>query len=150
MNAWLLTWEGTEGPAVQPDRKLLAILSSRCSSSTIETLVDTLYCRSISSAYDMAAMANKRKLRTQQYKATFSTLNRIFYGHNPCIFARRVCNLTIKRNEKMQTELIEWIDLAGYENAETGNSVLEAYPEKSQSIQRALKPLALDIYARYF
>jgi hypothetical protein len=29
VNAWLLTWEGTEGPALAPDKKVVAILSSR-------------------------------------------------------------------------------------------------------------------------
>ena len=50
MNAWLLTWEGTEGPALLPDKKIIAILASRKLDRSILDLVDILYRRSVDSA----------------------------------------------------------------------------------------------------
>jgi hypothetical protein len=47
MNAWLLTWEGTEGPALVADRKIVAILSARKSEGAVAELVRVLYCRTI-------------------------------------------------------------------------------------------------------
>ena len=142
MNAWLLTWEGTEGAAMQPDRKIVAILSSRHSSASVETLVDALYCRSVNSAYDMATMANKRRQRNDQYRNIHTPPGQIFYGRNPCIFARKVRNLSIKRNESKNEELIEWIELAVCRNSDIGSSVAQVYPEEARSLLRSTKPLA--------
>src|SRR5205814_3584475 len=90
--------------------KILAIISSRRSSSFIKDLVDVLYCRSVDSAHDMATRANKRKQRDRELMATFSTAGRIFYGRNPMIFARRVTNLQVVRNEAKGTETVSWTD----------------------------------------
>ncbi len=146
MNAWLLTWEGTSGPALVPDKKILAILSSRRSSSVVADFVDTLYCRSVDSAYDMALLANKRKVREHQYRHTRSSLNRIFYGRNPCIFARVVINLKVERVESQCIERIRWTEQAVYINAKSGSGIEKLEPERECEHIRSLKPLALDIY----
>lgn len=146
MNAWLLTWEGTEGPALVADRKIIAILSGRRSSGTIANLVEVLYCRSVDTAYDMAQMANKRGALERQYLHTHSTGSRIFYGRNPCIFARQVMKLSIRMDESMGTELLTWTELPVYRNAKVGSGIEEAEPARECRHIRALRPLSLDLY----
>lgn len=146
MNAWLLTWEGTLGPAVEPDTKILAILSSRRSSSVVEDIVDTLYCRSVDSAYDMVLHANKRKQRVAQYRHLSSMSSRFFYGRNPCIFARVVADLTVNRDEVQRRELIRWTDPAVFGNSDSGSGLKEIYPSRDCEVIRSLRPLAFDIY----
>ena len=148
MNAWLLTWEGTEGPALLPDKKIIAILSSRKSDRSIADLVDILYCRTVDSAYDMAFLANKRKLRENEYKNLGSTDSRLLYGRNPCIFARRVANLTVVSDEDLKTELIRWTELAIFQNATSGSGIVQTEPPRDCQHVRSLEPLALDIYER--
>jgi len=109
MNAWLLTWEGT-GRNVTPENKIVAIVSSRRSSSFIEDLVEVLYCRTADSAYDAARGANRSRQRRNQLRATFSANNQIFFGRNPLIFARRVTNLVVVQNETQGMETITWLD----------------------------------------
>ena len=148
MNAWILTWEGTTGPALVPDEKILAILSSRRSSGAVTGIVDTLYCRSVDSAFDMALLANKRRQREYQYKHLRSTIHRIFYGRNPCIFARVVSNLKIERDDARKVELIRWTELPVFQNAESGSTLVQVEPSRECQLVRSLKPLAHDIYER--
>lgn len=109
MNAWLFTWEGTDR-AITHDNKILAIVSSRRSSSFIEDVVDLLYCRSVDSAYYAIRATNRKKQRHNELMAMFSTPSRMFYGRNPLIFARRVADLKILRNEAEGTETVSWTD----------------------------------------
>ncbi len=148
MNAWLLTWEGTEGPARTPDKKVVAILSSRRSATLIADLVEVLYCRSVDSAYDMAFLANKRRVRERQYRHMYSTSSRLFYGRNPCIFARRVTNLTVERDNGHNTELLRWTELAIFQNAKSGSGIVQVEPQRDCQHLRAFGPLTLDIYER--
>ena len=145
-NAWLLTWEGTRGPAGDLDNKILAILSTPRSSSTVEKIVDTLYCRSVDSAFDMVVLANKREQRVAQYRYRSSMSNRFFYGRDPCIFARLVTDLTVSRDEVEHSEIVRWTDPAVFENADSGSGVKEIYPARKCELVRTLQPLALAIY----
>jgi len=52
LNAWLLTWEGTTGPAIVPDKKIVAILSSRKSSTVIADIVALFYCHNVDCVFD--------------------------------------------------------------------------------------------------
>jgi hypothetical protein len=148
LNAWLLTWEGTSGPAVQPDKKIIAIVDARRSESFIEALVDVLYCRSVDSAYDMAFMANKRQLRERQYRHLNTYPSRILYGRLPCIYARRVHDLEVAWNEEHKTEHIRWTEEAIFGNAKSGASIVEIVPSRECEHVRSHQPLALDIYER--
>ena len=109
MNAWLLTWEGT-GRNVRPENKIVAIISSRRSSSFIEDLVEVLYCRTADSAYDAARDANRTRQQRNQLRATFSANGQIFFGRNPLIYARRVTKLIVVRNEAQGIETVTWLD----------------------------------------
>lgn len=148
MNTWLLTWEGTSCPALEPDQKIIAILSSRRAPAAVADLVDTLYCRSVDSAYDMVLLANKRKVREHQYMHLGSTFNRFFYGRNPCIFARVVSDLKVERNEAQGTEFITWSEPPILQNAPTGSTPVEVEPARKCQLIRRLRPLSYDIHAR--
>lgn len=148
MNAWLLTWEGTLGPAVEPDNKILAILSSRRSSSSVEDIVDTLYCRNVDSAHDMMLYANKRKQRVARYRAHGSMPSRFLYGRNPYIFARLVTDLKVSRDETKRRETIRWTDPAVFGNADSGSGLKEIYPSRECEVVRSLRPLAFDIHSK--
>ncbi len=106
MNAWLLTWEGTSGPALNQDEKVIAILSGRRKTASIENAVDLLYSRAVDTALDMQRSANKRKERMNQYRHVYSQSNCICYGRNPCIYAKVVSSLKITREERGETEVL--------------------------------------------
>lgn len=141
MNAWLLTWEGTCGAALIPEKKLIAILSARRSSSAVADLVDVIYCRSRQSAYDMAALANKRKTREREFMHLGSTFQRFFYGRNPCIFARVVINLKVERDEMRNTETVFWTELPAYQNAPSGSVPMQIGPAQDCQLIRTVLPL---------
>lgn len=109
---------------------------------------DTLYCRSVDSAYNMALVANKRKLREHQYRHLRSTLRRFFYGRNPCIFARVVSDLHVERDEDQKTEVIRWTELPIFENARSGSTPVQVEPARECQLVRTLGPLSNDIYER--
>lgn len=147
MNAWLLTWEGTEGPAIDANQKIIAILSGRKSADVVANLVEVLYCRTVQSAGDMARLANRRRSREHQYRQVYSTADRLFYGRNPCIFARRVSNLRIERDASLETETVRWHEPATYRNAASGSEIEQALAARDCEHQRALLPLAAIVAA---
>ena len=140
MNAWLLTWEGTAGAAVRPEEKIIAILSSRL--STPVGLVQAIYHRSVDTAYDMSSTANKSKARAQRYENIQSTSARYFYGANPCIFARKVTDLSVHKDEAHGCEIIRWVEPAIFVNADRGSGIKEQWPSKQCEHTRPLIPLA--------
>lgn len=146
MNAWLLTWEGTSGPALDTDKKIVAIISARRNLRAIAMMVDLLYCRSVNTAYRMALFANKKKYRESQYMLVDSTPNRFLYGHNPYIFARVVFNLKIERDEARQLEHIRWTEPPYLHIENQGEMPNEVTPAKEMELVRAFEPLSLDIY----
>lgn len=148
LNAWLLTWEGTSGPATDPAKKIVAIVDARKSKSFIESLVDILYSRSVDSAYDMAFMANKRNQREAQYRHINTYPSHILYGRNPCIYARRVINLTVQWDEEAATEQLSWTEPAIFGNAESGSGVVEIVSPSNHEHARSYGTLSLDIYDR--
>jgi hypothetical protein len=61
MNAWLITWEGTQLYKGNLD-KIVAILSSRKPQNRVLEFVELLYLRSTCSASDMAYFANRHTI----------------------------------------------------------------------------------------
>lgn len=148
MNAWLLTWEGTNSRVIL-DNKILAIVSSRRSSSFILNLVDLLYCRSVDSVYYAARAANRKKQCRSELMTTFSTPDRIFYGRNPLIFARRVSNLKIVRNEAKGIETVSWTDPPYLRIRNPGEMPVVAAPERHCEVIRPINaPLSSDLCKR--
>ena len=147
LNAWLLTWEGTSGPAVDPQRKVIAILDARRSEAFVEDLADVIYCRSFDSAYDMAFMANKRGQRSRQYRHLNTWPSQILYGRMPCIFARRVEDLTVSIDEVENVEHLHWTEPPVFGNAETGSGITELVPAREGENVRSIEPLSRDAQA---
>jgi len=146
MNAWLITWEGTSGPAPVSDKKIVAIISGRRSSKAIREMVDLLYCRSVHSAYDMALFLNKRRLREQQYWHVCSQPDRFFYGHNPFIFARIVSNFRVEQDEARRLERVQWTEPPYLQIEKPGALPVEIEPAVERELIRTLRPLSPDIY----
>ena len=145
MNAWLLTWEGTVGPALDPNRKLVAILSARTAIRVIQDLVDLIYCRNACSAEAMSKLANKRRQRSKSYKHLSSTPSRLLYGHNPCIFARIVAELKVTVSPDMEGECVQWIDPPYLVIPEPGALPIEKEPACPKRIIRRRGPLGTDL-----
>lgn len=145
MNAWLITWEGTDKRVTEAN-KIAGVLSARYSSSDIEKLVDFIYHRTVFDVREMVYFANRRKAREAKSKAIFSRGERIFYGSNPCLFARRVKDLQVKHDESKHMEVVSWVECAIIENNEsTGYTFKETEPERKGCITRpANLPLAIE------
>jgi hypothetical protein len=141
-NAWMLTWEGTSGPAVDDERRIIAILPARRSTASVEQLVETLYCRTVETAFEMARSANKRRARIASYRHTGGPSDRIFYGRNPCIFARLVIQLSVVQDGAGGTEVVRWMEPPVYGNADIGSGIKEIWPERRCEITRGIRPLA--------
>lgn len=148
MNAWLLTWEGTCGPAINGKKKIVAILSAKRSSSFVEDLIDVLYCRSVDTANDMACEANRRKFRYKKYKHIHNHVDRIIYGRDPCIYARVVKDLKIDVDEVISTEMVSWTEPVRYEIKSPRYNPKIVEPEQSKEIIRPLTTLCKDIWER--
>jgi hypothetical protein len=77
----------------------------------------------------------------------FSTMNRIFYGRDPLIFARRVSNLKVVRNEANGTETISWMDPPYLRIKKAGGLPVVADPERHCEIVRRINaPLSRDLH----
>jgi hypothetical protein len=147
MYAWVLTWEGTKGPALDPDKKIIAVLSGRRSSDFIADLVDVLYWRNIASVSLMSSMANKRRARDHQFKHIYSRGNRLFYGNNPCIFARLVEEFQARISKDGTIETVTWTDLPEYKKSATVGSGIEvSIPARKCKVRRMCVPIGRDIW----
>ena len=136
MNAWLITWEGTDRRITEAN-KIVGVLSARTSDSDIEKIIDFIYHRTVFGVGDLIHYTNKRKARQARSKALCSTGGRIFYGSDPLLFARIVKELQVKVDQTKNWEVISWVELAVVENNEsTGYKFKETAPEKRVSISR--------------
>ena len=110
MNAWLLTWEGTEGKTLlDDDNRIVTILSGCMSSKSVELILDALYTRCLWTAGDISYFANRRKEREKHYKPIYANHRRgFYYGSNPWIYARQVTDLVIEKDEEEGLEHINW------------------------------------------
>ena len=148
MNAWLLTWEGTEPKTIfDDDNKIVTILSGRMSSKSVELILDALYTRCLWTAGNLSYFANRRKEREKQFKKVYG--HRIFYGDPPRIFiyARQVTDLVVEKDEDQQSEHVRWTELPLLmQNSEY--KLIEKEPATPQQLTRALKPVSAKIYPR--
>ena len=150
MNAWLLTWEGTEPKAIFDDNnKIVTILSGRMSSKSVEQIVCVLYTRCLWTAGDIGYFANRRKEREKLYKpVSVGCRGGFYYGSNLWIYARQVTDLVIKKNEEDGLEHISWKELPELIQDSVGRPIgfESATPRE---LTRALdKPLSAEIYPR--
>ena len=150
MNAWLLTWEGTEPETIfDNDNKIVTILSGRTPSESVELIVYVLYTRCLWTAGDISYFANRRKERENQlYKPICANLRGgFYYGSNPWIYARRVTDLVIEKNEEEGLEHISWSELPELIQDSEGR-LIGFEPATPRKLTRALEPLSAEIYPR--
>ena len=150
MNAWLLTWEGIEDHTLLTnDNKIVTILSGRTPSTSIELIVDVLYTRCLWTAGDLRYFANRKKAREEQFKSVYGLYPRIFYGDQPRIFiyARKVTNLVVEKDEDQQLEHVRWTD-PPYLTQNSEYELIEKEPTIPRELTRTLKPVSAEIYPR--
>lgn len=148
MNAWLLTWEGTEPETIfDNDNKIVTILSGRMSSKSVEQIVYVLYTRCLRTAGDLSYLANRRKERERLY--IYSKHRRGFlYGSNPWIYARRVTDLVIEKDENKQFEHISWKEPPELK-WDSADRPIGFEPAIPRELTRSLdEPLSAEIYPR--
>ena len=146
MNAWLLTWEGTRGPAMSPDNQIVAILSGRLSTKSVEPIVDVLYTRCALTADELTYLAHKRKDRQRQFKNPGTSPDRFIYGHNPWIYARRVTDLVVERDENQGLEHVSWTDPPEWAVREPGTMPVQIRSAIPKQLTRTLQPIVAEIY----
>ena len=74
-------------------------------------------------------------------------MGRIFYGRNPLIFARRVSDLKVVRNEASETETISWTDPPYLWIEKPSGLPVVADPERHcEVVRRIHAPLSRDLY----
>lgn len=97
ITAWLVTWEHS-GAHATPPRRVAAILNRRWSPDRVRETVELIYVMTQYSPAEQIAYAKDRSFNP--YPAEFERVfggpiwdGRIFCGHNPWLYARRVDNL---------------------------------------------------------
>ena len=148
MNAWLLTWEGTEPETIfDNDNKIVTILSEPMSSKSVEFIVYVLYTRCLWTAGDLSYCANRRKEREKLY--IYAKHRRgFYYGSNPWIYARQVTDLVIEKDEEDGLEHISWKEPPELIQDSTGTPI-GFEPATPRELTRALdEPLSAEIYPR--
>lgn len=150
MNAWLLTWEWS---STKPVEKIVAVLSSRRSDSSVAELIELLVLRSLYPARDVAYYANRKKAMV--YKAqTPLNINgvphgeRILCGHDPWLYGRKVRDLKIVVDASADEEVITWQEPNNFKWAEgSKSSIVVATEGELKQWRRPNKPLSQDIWA---
>ena len=118
MNAWLLTWEGTD-QRIDDSNRIIAILSGRRSRSFVQDLAEVLYIRERYVVGDMAYLVNRKKERQALHASLLRPSHGgLYVGGNPCVYARKVSELRVKGNEQAATETITWREPTEYKENE--------------------------------
>lgn len=147
MNAWLLTWEGTEPKIIfDNDNKIVTILSGRTSATSVEFIVSVLYTRCLWTAGDIGHFANRRKEREKHYKPIYADHRRgFYYGSNPWIYARKVTDFVVEKDEEEGLEHISWKEPPDLKQDSAGRPI-GFEPGDPRELTRALEPLSVEIY----
>jgi hypothetical protein len=137
MNAWLITWEGLDRRITDSNR-IVAVLSSRMSSSAVEDLIDVLYQRSHCAVFEMAHLANRKRERRGSSRMLCSSLDRIFYGTaDRFLYGRLISSLSVREIPDTGIETLKWIERPLYkQNATKGYSIEIVEEAKPMEITR--------------
>ncbi len=149
MNAWLLTWVFT---STEPTERLVAVISSRRSEGSVAEVMELLVLRATSGARFNAYCANRKKELV--HKARTSAIihgiphgDRIFCGHDPWLYGRKVKNLIVLHDEQSNEEVISWMEPDNYKFEDGGKKITVAEQGKSVVLRRpADRPLSKDIW----
>ncbi|MEK6754441.1 MAG: hypothetical protein AABZ00_19460 [Chloroflexota bacterium] len=141
MNAWLITWEGTQLYKSNLD-KIVAILSSRKPENRVKEFIQLLYLRSTSNASQMAYVANRPKEITFNIHEAPSNNGILYPGRFFCgssqfmIYARQVTNLKIYIDKEKQKEVLTWTEPSTYRLKENGYDIELASEGESGNWER--------------
>ena len=102
--AWLLTWEWMGDHAAVEDR-IAAILRPRLSQNIVGVIVENLYAIHQYSPREIALWSKRPK--ENPYKAQWYN-GHCHCGHNPCLNAAYVYDLTITEDPETGLETIKW------------------------------------------
>ena len=140
MNAWLITWEGTQLYKSNLD-KIVAILSSRKPKARIIEFIELLYLRSTSNASQMAYVANRPKeIAFKAYEIPFNQA--VLCGSSQfMLYARQVTNLEIYLDEEKQKEFLTWTEPSTYRLKENSYDIEIASEGEDRSWERDCRML---------
>ncbi len=148
MNAWLLTWEGTESKTLwDNDNTIVTVLSGRMSQKSVEVIADAIYTRCLWTASDLSYYANRKKKRDERFMIHRGINEGFCYGINPWIFARKVTDLVIKEDEDQGLESVRWTEYP-YLILNSEGKIIEKEPACVKELTRTLIPLSAEIYPR--
>jgi len=108
-SAWVVTWEWSHRDAAV-DRKVAALLNYRKTGHFVRDVVEYLYMNRGYNAAEMAQCAKDPS--SNPYSARFADvkgvpfIDRIYCGHNPYLYARRVSN--VRPAQGHDDGAIEW------------------------------------------
>lgn len=108
-SAWLITWEWI-GEHAAVDKKIVAVINYRRSSSYIKDMVEQFYISIKYNTREKAACA--KDSHANPYPAHYGNLRgvpwhgRITCGHNPYLYARLVSNVRLER--KGNDSIVVW------------------------------------------
>ena len=148
MKAWLLTWETY---TVTPAEHIVAVLTSRRSTSAVAELMEFLVLRANAGAKSAAYYANRR--RELVYRAqTPLGINgvphgdRIMCGHDPWLYGRIVSQLEVKVDNATKEEIVSWQEPRDLRwEDESARSVVTAREGKRKTVRRLNRPLSQDV-----
>ncbi len=117
MKAWLITWVWSGEHAAVED-PIVAILSARMSGKTVRRYVGFHYASRMATLREKLDQARYNNPAQPTYPAEFVRIGpqqiqwqgHITCGHNPWLYARKVDNLQIVKNDDGQ-EVLGWQEL---------------------------------------
>ena len=136
--AWLVTWEWA-GDHARVDEPIAAILSPRFSEERVGAIVEVIYGTHSLTVTELAMYASKRD--DNPYRAQWHQ-GHCQCGHNPWLFARKVDNVRVSRDEATGLETIRWVEKMTYSrDPETGERVQKHGPIAKEHTRRNTGPL---------
>jgi hypothetical protein len=113
MKVWLITWEWA-GDYAKVENPIAAILNPRLSPKRVSEIIELLYVNRNYSLSERLDYSNNKKFNpypAEYYKINgVDYLDRIYCGHMPYLYARKVKDIKVVTNQNGKEELI-WKEL---------------------------------------
>ena len=139
MKAWLITWDWTGDVAAVAD-EVAAILNPRYSTERVADIVEFLYAKRNATASELVAYAARAAKNPYRPGRQFS--GGITCGHNPCLHARIVDDLSVSTDVETGIETITWTELPLYRPRERGFPEMVRDRMLGQCVRRTTGPLS--------
>lgn len=135
MKAWLITWEWAGEHAAVVDR-IAGLVSPRFAATRVRQIVELLYARAQYTIEEMALFVRKPQLAP--YKALDEGGGQIVCGHNPFLYARKVTELVVVRDDQRGVETVRWKDPIRFRWSEASGRFVPAGPATPDECSRLL------------